>query len=38
VAVGDFRTKSEAMRFLQTIAGHYPGAFIIKDFINYPAL
>ena len=38
VAVGDFRTKSEAMRFLQTIAGQYPGAFIIKDFINYPAL
>jgi hypothetical protein len=38
VAVGDFRTKSEAMRFLQTITGQYPGAFIIKDFINYPAL
>ena len=38
VAVGDFRTKSEAMRFLQTVSGQYPGAFIIKDFINYPAL
>jgi hypothetical protein len=38
VAVGDFRTKSEAMRFLHTLAGQYPGAFIIKDFINYPAL
>lgn len=38
VAVGDFRTKSEAMRFLRTIVDQYPGAFIIKDFINYPAL
>ncbi|MDR3180609.1 MAG: SPOR domain-containing protein [Prevotellaceae bacterium] len=38
VAVGDFRTKSDAMRFLRTIAEQYPGAFIIKDFINYPAL
>jgi hypothetical protein len=38
VAVGDFRTKSEAMHFLRTISAQYPGAFIIKDFINYPAL
>jgi hypothetical protein len=38
VSVGDFRTKSEAMRFLRTVAEQYPGAFIIKDFINYPAL
>ncbi|MDR2449861.1 MAG: SPOR domain-containing protein [Prevotellaceae bacterium] len=38
VTVGDFRTKSEAMRFLRTIVDQYPGAFIIKDFINYPAL
>ena len=38
VAAGDFRTKSEAMRFLRTIVEQYPGAFIIKDFINYPAL
>jgi hypothetical protein len=38
VAVGDFRTKSEAMRFLHAIIDKYPGAFIIKDFINYPAL
>jgi hypothetical protein len=38
VAVGDFRTKSEAMHFLRTITGQYPGAFIIKDFINYPTL
>jgi hypothetical protein len=38
VAVGDFRTKSEAMHFLRTIVEQYPGAFIIKDFINYPVL
>ncbi|MDR0692203.1 MAG: SPOR domain-containing protein [Prevotellaceae bacterium] len=38
VAVGDFRTKSEAMRFLRAIVEQYPGAFIIKDHINYPAL
>jgi hypothetical protein len=38
VAVGDFRTKSEAVRFLHAIAEQYPGAFIVKDFINYPAL
>jgi hypothetical protein len=38
VAVGDFRTKSEAMHFLRTLVEQYPGAFIIKDFINYPAL
>jgi hypothetical protein len=38
VAVGDFRTKSEAMRFLHAIVDKYPGAFIIKDSINYPAL
>jgi hypothetical protein len=38
VAVGDFRTKSDAMRFLHAIIEKYPGAFIIKDFINYPAL
>jgi hypothetical protein len=34
VAVGDFRTKSEAMHILHAIAAQYPGAFIIKDSIN----
>jgi hypothetical protein len=38
VAVGDFRTKSDAMRFLRTIDSKYSGAFIIKETINYPAL
>ncbi len=38
VAVGDFRTRTDAMRFLQSISSNYPGAFIIKENINYPAL
>ncbi len=38
VAVGDFRTRTDALRFLQSIASSYPGAFIIKENINYPAL
>jgi hypothetical protein len=38
VAVGDFRTKSDAMRFKRSIENLYPGAFIIKETINYPAL
>lgn len=36
VAVGDFRTKSDAMRVLEVIKRDYPKAFIIKDVINYP--
>jgi hypothetical protein len=38
VTVGDFRTKSEALRFLHHIELQYPGAFIIKESINYPPL
>ncbi len=38
VAVGDFRTRTDALRFLQSISSNYPGAFIIKENINYPAL
>ncbi len=38
VAVGDFRTKSDAMRFLRAIKKDYPSAFIIKENINYPSL
>ncbi|MDR3235867.1 MAG: SPOR domain-containing protein [Prevotellaceae bacterium] len=38
VTVGDFRTKSDALRFLQAIQQNYSGAFIIKETINYPAL
>ncbi len=37
VTVGDFRTKSEAMEFLQKVKGSFPGAFIVKENINFPA-
>lgn len=36
VAVGDFRTKSDAVKVLQVIQRDFPKAFIIKDVINYP--
>ena len=31
VTVGDFRTKSDAMRFLERIKGDFPGAFVVKE-------
>ena len=36
VTVGDFRTKSEAVRMLQRVKGMFPSAFIVKEQINYP--
>ncbi len=36
VTVGDFRTKSEAMRLLQQVKGSFPSVFIVKETINYP--
>ena len=36
VTVGDFRTKSEALRLLQQVKGSFPSAFIVKETINYP--
>jgi hypothetical protein len=36
--VGDFRTHSDAMKFLKTIEGQYPDAFIVRTRINYPEL
>ncbi|HBF87888.1 MAG TPA: hypothetical protein DDX39_04520 [Bacteroidales bacterium] len=36
VVVGDFRTKSEALKFLKLIEIEYPNAFIIKDLIKCP--
>ena len=36
VAVGDFRTKSDAVKVLETVKRVYPKAFIIKDIIKYP--
>lgn len=38
VTVGDFRTKSEAMRLLQQVKGSFPTAFIVKENIGYPVV
>ena len=35
--VGDFRTHSNAMKFLKSIEAQYPDAFIVRTRINYPA-
>ena len=37
VAVGDFRTKSEAMEFLQKVKSAFPAAFVVKEPIEFPA-
>jgi len=36
VKVGDFRTRLDAIRYLNQIAAEYPNAFIITDLINLP--
>jgi hypothetical protein len=36
VRVGDFRTRLDAQRFLNSIIGEYPNAWIIEDMINLP--
>ena len=36
VRVGDFRTKLDAQRFLNSIIGEYPNAWVIEDMINLP--
>ena len=36
VYVGDFRTKSEALRFLKQIEGVYPDAFVRDDIVAFP--
>lgn len=38
VTVGDFRTKSEAVRFMHRIRRTYPQAFITREIIRYPPL
>ena len=38
VMAGDFRTKSEALKVLQVIRSAFPGAIIVKESINYPAV
>ena len=36
VTVGDFRTKTEAQLFAQSISGRYPSVFLVKEAINFP--
>ena len=38
VRVGDFRTKSEALKSKASIASKFPNAFIVKDNIQFPEL
>ncbi len=38
VRVGDFRTKSEALKFMKEIKNKYNTAFIIQDFIDFPKI
>ncbi|GHT16814.1 hypothetical protein AGMMS4956_19880 [Bacteroidia bacterium] len=38
VAVGDFRTKDEALYFLNEIKSLFPKSFIIQENINFPQL
>lgn len=38
VTVGDFRTRSEAVRCLERIRHDFPSAFVVKENIEYPVL
>jgi len=38
VRVGDFRTKSEALKVLVEIRQKYKGAYIVTDYIEFPKL
>jgi hypothetical protein len=38
VRVGDFRTRSEAIKLKYLIEKDFPNSFIVEDFINFPAL
>jgi len=38
VRIGDFRTRLEAIKFLDKIQRLYPQAWVVKDKINFPAL
>lgn len=38
VTVGDFRTKSEAMRLLEHIRKEFPSAFVVKENIEFPVV
>lgn len=38
VTVGDFRTRSEALRLLERIKGSFPSAFVVKENIEFPVV
>lgn len=38
VTVGDFRTRSESVRFLERIKTDFPSAFVVKENIDYPVV
>lgn len=38
VTVGDFRTKSEAMSYLERIRKDFPSAFVVKENIAFPVI
>jgi hypothetical protein len=38
VYVGDFKTKSEAMKFLRTLESNFPDAYIVHDVISQSVL
>jgi hypothetical protein len=38
VRVGDFRTKLDAQRYLNSIIDEYPNAWVIEDMINLPKI
>ena len=38
VTVGDFRTKSEAMSYLERIRKDFPSAFVVKEYIAFPVI
>ena len=38
VTVGDFRTKSEAMSYLERIRKDFPSAFVVKENIAFPVV
>ncbi len=38
VRIGDFRTRLQAIKFLDKIQRHYPQAWVVKDKINFPSL
>ena len=38
VTVGDFRTRSEAVKLLERIKGAFPSAFVVKENIEFPAV